>query len=158
MNLLSLLGLISLSGVVVNNGIILVDYINTLRKQRREEIARQRGKQNRDGEWEVELSPEEEDNLLLNCVADGASSRIQPILITTLTTLLGDIPMAVAHGEGAELYAPMGQAIVGGLITSTLITLVLIPVLYYMTEKGQKKFEKLISHKNIICKKIQSMS
>ena len=46
--------------------------------------------------------------------------------------------MAIAHGEGAELYAPMGQAIVGGLITSTMITLILIPVLYYMTEKKKE--------------------
>ena len=135
LNLLSLLGLISLSGVVVNNGIILVDYINQLRISRRLEIAKERGTQDRDGEYHVELTVAEENQLLHDCVADGAASRIKPILITTLTTLLGDIPMAVAHGEGAELYAPMGQAIVGGLITSTLITLVLIPVLYYMVEK-----------------------
>ena len=135
LNLLSLLGLISLSGIVVNNGIILVDYINQLRISRRLEIAKERGTQDRDGEYHVELTVAEENQLLHDCVADGAASRIKPILITTLTTLLGDIPMAVAHGEGAELYAPMGQAIVGGLITSTLITLVLIPVLYYMVEK-----------------------
>ncbi|MCR4790774.1 MAG: efflux RND transporter permease subunit [Treponemataceae bacterium] len=141
LNLLSLLGLISLSGVVVNNGIILVDYVNQLRKQRREEIAKEKGSQNRDGDWIVELSPEEEDQLLEDCVADGSASRIQPILITTLTTLLGDIPMAVARGEGAELYAPMGQAIVGGLITSTLITLILIPVLYYTTERKSKEMK-----------------
>lgn len=141
LNLLSLLGVVSLAGVVVNNGIILVDYINQLRKQRREDLARERGFQNKDGDWIIELNDEEEDELLLSCVEDGASSRIKPILITTLTTLLGDIPMALAHGEGAELYAPMGQAIVGGLLTSTLITLLIIPVLYYMTER--KKHNKL---------------
>ncbi|MCR4789984.1 MAG: efflux RND transporter permease subunit, partial [Treponemataceae bacterium] len=108
------------------------------RKQRREDIAKEKGSQNRDGEWEIQLSDEEEEELLVSCVADGSSSRIQPILITTLTTLLGDIPMALAHGEGAEIYAPMGQAIVGGLITSTLITLILIPVLYYTTERRAK--------------------
>ena len=135
LNLLSLLGLVSLAGVVVNNGIILVDYINQLRKQRRLDIAMQKGTQDRDGEWSVVLSRDEEDELLTGSVVDGASSRIKPILITTLTTLLGDIPMAVSRGEGTELYAPMGQAIVGGLITSTLITLVLIPVMYYMMEK-----------------------
>ena len=91
------------------------------------------------------MSDEEEEKLLVDCVADGSSSRIQPILITTLTTLLGDIPMALAHGEGAEIYAPMGQAIVGGLITSTLITLILIPVLYYTTERRAK--EKLKGRK-----------
>lgn len=135
LNLLSLLGLVSLSGVVVNNGIILVDYINQLRKERRLEIAKQSGFKDRDDEWHVVLTPDEEEKLLHDSVADGAASRIKPILITTLTTLLGDIPMAVASGEGAEIYAPMGQAIVGGLITSTLITLLLIPVLYYMTER-----------------------
>lgn len=138
LNLLSLLGLVSLAGIVVNNGIILVDYINQLRISRRLEIAKKRGKKDRDGEYQIELSAQEENELLYGCVADGAASRIKPILITTLTTLLGDIPMAVAHGEGAELYAPMGQAIVGGLITSTLITLILIPVLYYMTEKKKE--------------------
>ena len=99
----------------------------------------QRGSQNKDGEWQVELSYEEETKLLYDCVADGAASRIKPILITTLTTLLGDIPMAISSGEGAEIYAPMGQAIVGGLITSTLITLILIPILYYIAEKPKKK-------------------
>ncbi|MCQ2575745.1 MAG: efflux RND transporter permease subunit [Treponema sp.] len=139
LNLLSLLGLVSLAGIVVNNGIILVDYINQLRASRRLELAKERGTQDRDGEYHIELSVEEENQLLHDCVADGAASRIKPILITTLTTLLGDIPMAVARGEGSELYAPMGQAIVGGLITSTLITLILIPVLYYMTEKKKEK-------------------
>lgn len=139
LNLLSLLGLVSLAGIVVNNGIILVDYINQLRDSRRLEIAKKHGTKDRDGEYHIELTPTEENKLLYECVADGASSRIKPILITTLTTLLGDIPMAVAHGEGAELYAPMGQAIVGGLITSTLITLILIPVLYYMTERKKEK-------------------
>lgn len=138
LNLLALLGLISLAGIVVNNGIILVDYINQLRKNRRLEIAMHRGSQNKDGEWQVELSYEEETKLLYDCVADGAASRIKPILITTLTTLLGDIPMAISSGEGAEIYAPMGQAIVGGLITSTLITLILIPILYYIAEKPKK--------------------
>ena len=135
LNLLSLLGLVSLSGVVVNNGIILVDYINQLRKEKKLEIAKERGSQDKDGEWQVELSAQEENEILEKCVADGSASRIKPILITTLTTLLGDVPMAVSKGEGAEIYAPMGQAIVGGLLTSTLITLIIIPVIYYMTEK-----------------------
>ena len=134
MNLLAMLGLISLGGVVVNNGIILIDYINQIRESRRTDIAMAKGSKDRDGEWHITLSFAEEEKLLRSCVIDGSSSRIKPILITTLTTLLGDIPMALAKGEGAEIYAPMGQAIVGGLLTSTLITLVLIPLLYYMSE------------------------
>ena len=137
-NMLSLLGLITLSGIVVNNGIILVDYINLLRQERREEIARERGTQNRDGEWEIVLSEQEEDDLTRQCILDGASSRLRPILITTLTTLLGDIPMAISKGEGAEIYAPMGQVIIGGLLSSTLITLIIIPVLYEIMEKKKK--------------------
>lgn len=135
MNLIAMLGIISLAGVVVNNGIILIDYTNQLRAQRREEIAKQRGTQDRDGAWSVQLSAAEEEQLLVSSVTDGSASRIRPILITTLTTLLGDVPMAVSHGEGAEIYAPMGQAIAGGLTTSTLITLILIPVMYYMSER-----------------------
>ncbi len=153
LNLLSLLGLVSLSGIVVNNGIILVDYINQLRKERRLEIAKQRGFQDKDGEWHVDLTSDEEEQMLHDSITDGAASRLRPIFVTTLTTLLGDIPMAVSKGEGAEIYAPMGQAIVGGLITSTLITLIIIPVLYYMTERRKnkreaKKKEKLIDKKN----------
>ena len=136
LNLLSLMGLISLAGVVVNNGIILVDYINQLRKQRREVLAKAKGFQDKDGQWHIELNEGEEEELLRASVLDGAASRIRPIFITTLTTLLGDIPMAVAKGEGSELYASMGQAIAGGLLTSTLITLILIPVIYYMSEKA----------------------
>ena len=139
LNLLSMMGLISLAGVVVNNGIILVDYINQLRQQRREVLARTQGVQNKDGEWVITLNENEEEELLKNSVLDGAASRIKPILITTLTTLLGDIPMAIATGEGSELYASMGQAIAGGLLTSTLITLILIPVIYYMSESRHRK-------------------
>ena len=142
LNLLSLLGLISLAGVVVNNGIILVDYINQLRVQRRQIIARSKGTQDRDGEWHVVLTQEQEEELLRTSVLDGAASRIRPIFITTLTTLLGDIPMAVAKGEGSELYASMGQAIAGGLLTSTLITLILIPVIYYLSENKIRRSPK----------------
>lgn len=138
LNLLSLLGLISLAGVVVNNGIILVDYINQLRTQRREVLAKAKGFQDKDGDWHIQMNREEETELLKSSVLDGAASRIKPIFITTLTTLLGDIPMAVAKGEGSELYASMGQAIAGGLLTSTLITLILIPVIYFISESKHK--------------------
>jgi HAD superfamily hydrolase (TIGR01509 family) len=95
-----------LSGVVVNNGIILVDYVNLLRVQRKEVIAKIKGHQNKDGEWEIELPVEEENELTRECILDGASSRLRPILITTLTTLLGDIPMAVATASSKVMYEP----------------------------------------------------
>lgn len=123
MNILSLLGVISLGGVVVNNGIILIDYINLLRTRRLSVV-----------EQTSEILQEQLSSLQ-ECVIDGAASRLRPIFMTTLTTMLGVVPMAVARGEGAEIYAPLGQAIAGGLLTSTLITLFIIPVLYYITEK-----------------------
>ena len=88
------------------------------------------------------MTQEQEEELLRTSVLDGAASRIRPIFITTLTTLLGDIPMAVAKGEGSELYASMGQAIAGGLLTSTLITLILIPVIYYLSENKIRRSPK----------------
>ena len=66
----------------------------------------------------------------------NTGSRAHPILITTLTTVVGVIPMALALGEGSELYAAVGQAIAGGLLTSTLITLFIVPVIYYIGEKN----------------------
>ena len=117
LSLISLMGVIALAGVVVNNGIILIDYINLLRKRNSEE-----------GKLETIDS-------LKQTIITGSSSRVRPILMTTLTTMLGVIPMAIANGEGAEIYAPLGQAISGGLLTSTIITLFIIPVLYFLTEK-----------------------
>lgn len=121
LSIVSFMGIIALSGMVVNNAIVLIDYINLLRQ--RDEMD------------------------LVDAILEGGSTRLKPILMTTLTTILGIIPMAVGAGEGAELYAPLGQAIGGGLITSTLITLFLIPVLYYILEhhvsQVKKKLEEL---------------
>lgn len=115
-SLISFMAIIALGGIVVNNGIILIDSINVLRE---------------------EHAYKGEENLedLRTSVADGGASRLRPILMTTLTTMLGVIPMAFATGEGAAIYAPLGQAIAGGLLSSTSITLFIIPILYYMTER-----------------------
>lgn len=115
-SLISFMALIALGGIVVNNGIILIDAINVLREEEATE-----------GEESLEM--------LRMSVANGGASRLRPILMTTLTTMLGVIPMALATGEGAAIYAPLGQAIAGGLLSSTLITLFIIPILYYMTER-----------------------
>ena len=125
LSLISLMGIIALAGVVVNNGIILIDYINLLRKRNLEE-----------GKLETIDS-------LKQTIITGSSSRVRPILMTTLTTMLGVIPMAIANGEGAEIYAPLGQAISGGLLTSTIITLFIIPVLYFFTEKKSVNKNKI---------------
>lgn len=116
-SIMAMLGVVALAGTVVNNGIILVDYMNLLRSNAKAA-----------GKMETRESLEE-------CIVEAAASRIRPIFMTTLTTMLGVIPMAIATGEGAEIYAPLGQAISGGLLTSTLITLFLIPILYYISEK-----------------------
>jgi len=110
LSIIAMLALITLGGTVVNNAIVLVDYVNQLRKN-----------------YGMELR---------TSIIEGSSNRLRPILMTSLTTLFGVLPMALAHGNGSEVYAPLGQAIFGGLLTSTVITLVLIPVLYEMLEKG----------------------
>lgn len=117
-SMLTAIGLIVLLGVVVNNGIVLVDYTNLLRK---------RGKP------------------IIEACIEAGGSRLRPILMTTLTTVLGLIPMAFARGEGSSLMKPIAQTLVGGLTTSTIFTLFLIPVLYSiineMTEKWKIKRE-----------------
>lgn len=99
------LGLIILAGIVVNNAIVLIDYINTLRD---------RG---------LELS---------HAITEAGRARLRPILMTTLTTVLGLVPMALGLGEGAEIRAPMAITVIVGLSVSTLLTLVVIPTLYYL--------------------------
>jgi HAE1 family hydrophobic/amphiphilic exporter-1 len=106
-SLISFLGIIALAGIVVNNAIVQVDRINQLR---------------RDG---MELD---------DAVVSGSVSRLRPILMTTLTTFFGVLPLSLARGSGARIYAPLGQAIAGGLVTSTLVTLFLIPTLYRLVE------------------------
>jgi len=111
LNVVSLLGMIALSGIVVNNAIVLIDYTNLLRS---------RGVP------------------LREAVVRGGSSRLKPIVMTTLTTILGLMPIALGWGEGGKMLSSLGQAIAGGLTTSTLITLILIPVLYSLLEEHKK--------------------
>lgn len=103
MNVISMIGMIMLVGIVVKNGIVLVDYIN---------LNRERG------------------SSVIQSVVTGGKSRLRPVLMTTLTTILGMVPMAIGTGQGAETWRPMGISVIGGLTVSTLLTLVLVPVLY----------------------------
>ncbi|MDD3366801.1 MAG: efflux RND transporter permease subunit, partial [Sphaerochaetaceae bacterium] len=118
LSLISVMAIIALGGMVVNNGIILIDSINSLRE-----------------EQEVAPNVDTAMKQLRTCICEGGASRMRPILMTTLTTMLGVVPMAIASGEGSAIYAPLGQAIAGGLLSSTLITLFIIPILYYITER-----------------------
>ena len=104
----SMVGFILLFGIAVRNGIILVTHINTLRS---------------------------EGMNLYDAVMKGASERISPVLMTALTTGLGMLPLALAHGSGAELQKPLAIVISGGMITATFLTLLVLPVLYYLVEK-----------------------
>ena len=106
-----LIGLIMLAGIVVNNAIVLVDYINTLRR--------------RDGLPKFEA------------VAEAGRLRLRPILMTTSTTVLALLPMAMGVGQGSEIRAPMALTVIGGLLLSTLLTLVVIPMMYTVLERGE---------------------
>ena len=106
------IGVIMLAGIVVSNAILLVDYTNTLRY--------------RDG------------MRLREAVELAGRTRLRPILMTSLTTILGLVPMSLGIGEGAELQAPLARVVIGGLATSTLITLVFVPSMYTVFEEGWK--------------------
>ncbi|MGL4452009.1 MAG: efflux RND transporter permease subunit [Sarcina sp.] len=99
----ALIGFIMLSGIIVNNGIVLIDYINKLKSQ---------GKSTREA------------------ILETGPVRLQPILMTALTTIIGLIPMAIGMGKGAELQLPLALTVIGGLAFSTILTLIVIPVLY----------------------------
>jgi HAE1 family hydrophobic/amphiphilic exporter-1 len=111
-NMNSFLGMIVLVGIVVNNAIMLVDYTNLLRREQGLSLHR--------------------------AVVDAAKRRLRPILMTTLTTVLGLLPLTLAAGEGSELQAPLARVVVGGLLSATLVTLLLIPCAYYLMERRRE--------------------
>ncbi len=104
-NMQSLMGVLMLLGIVVNNAIVLIDYINLKRR-------------------------ENEEMSLLDAVIGGSRLRLRPILMTTCTTILAMVPLAVGIGVGAEIQAALARVVIGGLLASTLITLFLIPIVY----------------------------
>jgi HAE1 family hydrophobic/amphiphilic exporter-1 len=104
------IGIVLLAGLVVNNAILLVDYTNTLRR--------------RDG------LP------LFDAIEIAGRTRLRPILMTSVTTMLGLVPMALGFGEGSEMQAPLARVVIGGLATSTLITLIVVPTVYSLFEGG----------------------
>jgi HAE1 family hydrophobic/amphiphilic exporter-1 len=102
-NIMAIIGIIMLAGIAVNSSIILIDRINQLRKE---------GMDRR------------------SAIIQGGQQRLRPILMTTLTTILALIPLTIGFGESVQLRSPMALAVIGGLITSTLLTLVVIPCVY----------------------------
>ncbi|HOO57216.1 MAG TPA: efflux RND transporter permease subunit [bacterium] len=107
LSLMAYLGIIMLAGIVVNNGIVMIDFINQLRRK---------------------------GTALEEAVKQAARLRLRPILMTTTTTCLALIPMAVGAGRGAEMQAPLGRVVIGGLLIAMILTLIFIPVLYASIE------------------------
>jgi HAE1 family hydrophobic/amphiphilic exporter-1 len=111
-NVQSFIGCIMLGGIVVNNAILLVDHTNLLRR--------------RDG------MP------LREAIEEAGRRRLRPILMTAATTILAMIPLALGLREGGEVQAPLARAVIGGLMSSTLITLVFVPTVYLLFERHRK--------------------
>jgi len=115
LSVVSIIGLIMLVGIAVNNGIVLVDYINNLRRR----------------------------GMKLNeAIVEAGSIRLRPILMTSLTTILALVPMSLGIGEGAEMSASMGVAVIGGMTTSTILTLIITPVIYAVFDALGARFRR----------------
>ena len=124
LSLIALIGAIMLVGIVTKNGIVMVDYMNLL-VERGSNVA--------------------------DAVIAGGKSRLRPVLMTSLTTILGMVPMAMGIGEGSETWQPMGISVVGGLLVSTFLTLFIVPALYAMMEgrKERKAARKAARQKEV---------
>lgn len=120
LNVMSMLGAIMLIGIVVKNGIVLIDYIS---------LCRERGMG------------------VIHSVVTAGRSRLRPVLMTTMTTILGMVPMAIGGGEGSEMWRPLGVSVIGGLTVSTILTLILVPVLYCVfAGQGVKRKRRIIKN------------
>lgn len=115
-----MIGAIMLIGIVVKNGIVLIDYI-TLNRERGMSVRK--------------------------AVIHGCKSRLRPVVMTTLTTILGMVPMAFGTGQGAETWAPMGVAVIGGLTFSTILTLLFVPTLYCVFAANGIRVQRRKHHK-----------
>ncbi|MCF8241859.1 MAG: efflux RND transporter permease subunit [Melioribacteraceae bacterium] len=120
LSVMALVGLVMLVGIAVNNGIVLVDYINQIRNKGVE---------------------------LFNAVEEASKARMRPVLMTAATTILGMVPLAIEMGSGAETWSPLARAVIGGLTTTTLLTLIVIPVLYIIFERFEMKIKSFVRKK-----------
>lgn len=119
LSIVAALGAIMLVGIVTKNGIVLIDFIN---------LMRERGIR------------------LYDAIALACRSRLRPVLMTSLTTILGMVPMAMSIGEGSETWRPMGVAVIGGMVFSTIITMIIVPAAYASIDKsGSRDKKKMLS-------------
>ena len=105
-------GFIALSGVAVLNGLVMISFIKRLR---------------------------DEGKPLMDAIMQGALTRLRPVLMTALVASLGFLPMALATGRGAEVQKPLATVVIGGILTSTILTLIVLPILYYIFHRNDKK-------------------
>lgn len=126
LSIVAALGGVLLIGIVTKNGIVLIDFIN---------LMRERGIR------------------LYDAVAQACRSRLRPVLMTSLTTILGMVPMAVSTGEGSETWRPMGVAVIGGMIFSTIITMIIVPAVYAAMDKSGSR-----NKKKVLAKQFRFMS
>ena len=138
--LMTMIGIISLAGIVVNNAIVLIDYINLTIKRKRRAL-------------NLDASEKLTSSQLLECVVEGGKTRLRPVMLTAITTILGLLPLALGininfktlvtelnpnfyiGGENVAFWGPMGWAIIYGLTFATFLTLVVVPILYYLINK-----------------------
>jgi len=121
LSVIAALGAIMLVGIVVKNAIVLVDYIN---------LMRDRG------------------YVLDEAIIESGKSRLRPVLMTALTTILGMLPLALSTGEGSEIWSPMGISIIGGMIFSTIITMIIVPIIYRVfATRGERDKKKNVRSK-----------
>jgi HAE1 family hydrophobic/amphiphilic exporter-1 len=116
LNVISGIGAVMLIGIVVKNAIVLVDFINLMRERGYE---------------------------LYEAIAISGRSRLRPVIMTSATTILGMLPLAMSKGSGSELWSPMGVAVIGGLVFSTVVTLVIVPVVYAIFSKRGERNKHL---------------
>ena len=116
LSIIAMLGAIMLVGIVVKNAIVLIDYTNLMR----------------DRDYELD-----------EAIMRAGRSRLRPVIMTTSTTILGMLPLALSTGEGSEIWKPMGISVIGGLILSTVVTLVIVPVIYrYVVRRSESRKQK----------------
>ena len=117
LSVISGIGAVMLVGIVVKNAIVLVDFINLMRERGHE---------------------------LYEAIALAGRSRLRPVIMTSATTILGMLPLAMSKGSGSELWSPMGVAVIGGLVFSTMVTLILVPVVYAIFSKHGERNKNLV--------------